>query len=86
MDFKKMSIGGISYGDKADVEDISDRPSVTNVDFRDSALFDALNDKTHKEHEIIKENLLFLALCHAIVTENKNGKLIYNVNFIDYFE
>jgi len=41
----------------------------------------------------VKENLFFLALCHAIVTENKDGKIIYNaaspdelalVNFAKY--
>ena len=86
-----MCIGGISYGihwvwikgEKSDVTDLSSRPIVTNVDFADSSLFNAFIDKSHPEHQIIKDNLFFLAICHAIVTENKNGKIIYNVIFND---
>ncbi len=49
MEFKKMSINGISYGEVKKgqnnyINDISSYPKVTNVDFRDIQLIDALKD------------------------------------------
>ena len=74
MEFKKMSIGGISYGEvkKGQMnyyEDISAFPKVTNVDFRDKQLFDALNDEQNPEHDNVRKSMFLLALCHTIITE-----------------
>lgn len=50
MDYKKISINGISYGENSDIKDISDKPVVTNVDFRDSKFFKEFEDKNHANH------------------------------------
>lgn len=77
MDFKKLSVCGVSYGETADMDDISSMPKVTNVDFRDKSLFRDLNDGS-RNADGIKETLMFLALCHTIIIEEKNGEIIYN--------
>lgn len=78
MDFKKLSICGISYGEVLDIDDISGMPKVTNVDFRDRSLFTDLNNDFHTYINEVKETLLFLALCHTIIIEEKNGEIVYN--------
>lgn len=69
-----MSIGGISYGEVKKgqmnyVDDISSYPKVTNVDFRDKQMLDALNDENHPEYEKITKAMFVLALCHTIIIE-----------------
>ena len=54
-------------------------PSVTNVDFKDMQFYNELKNTTHPNSENIKTCLLHLALCHTIITEEKNKKLVYNV-------
>lgn len=78
MDFKKISIGGISYGEVNDMTDISAMPKVTNVDFKDKSLFDHLTNEAHNNQQEIKKTLSFLSLCHTIIIEEKNGEIIYN--------
>lgn len=69
MEFKKISINGISYGDikkgqKHYIEDLSYYPKVTNVDFKDQRLFDDL-----EKEEKVRKTLFLLALCHTIIIE-----------------
>ena len=78
MDFKKLSVCGVSYGEVTDMDDISAMPKVTNVDFRDKSLFKDLENDAHTNIFEIKETLMFLALCHTIVIEEKDGEIIYN--------
>jgi len=44
MDFKNLTVNGISYGDKRDMTEkqLNKCNKVTNVDFRDQSLFDDL--------------------------------------------
>ncbi|KAL4478908.1 hypothetical protein ABPG72_019345 [Tetrahymena utriculariae] len=88
MEFKKISINGISYGEPQQrehpnyMEDISGFPKVTNVDFRDQSFFTAFKNENHPEYLKIKKTLEILALTHTVITEEKeeNGKkeIIYN--------
>ena len=78
MDFKKLSVCGKSYGEKVDMEDLSSMPKVTNVDFKDRSLFIDLNNDAGQYVYEIKETLMFLALCHTIIIEEKNGEICYN--------
>ncbi|EGR28039.1 phospholipid-translocating p-type flippase family protein, putative [Ichthyophthirius multifiliis] len=87
MEFKKISINGVSYGEvkQGDVnyiQNISQFPKVTNVDFRDKIFINILNDKNHKDHKYIKKTIEFLALTHTVITEQKteNGQLQYTYN------
>ena len=82
MDFKRISIKGKTYG-KIDatnskyIHDYKDFPKVTNVDFRDGALFEVLNNKDTTEYENLLHGLIFLAICHSVVVE-----VIINLNEI----
>lgn len=78
MDFKKLSVCGVSYGEVSDLEDIAAMPKVSNVDFRDRSLFRDLNNDFFQYSKELKETLLFLAFCHTIIIEEKNGEMIYN--------
>lgn len=78
MDFKKLSVSGVSYGEVTDMEDISSMPKVTNVDFKDKSLFQHLNNEAQVNHYELQDTLLFLALCHTIIIQEKDGELIYN--------
>lgn len=55
MEFKKICINGISYGeaqpgDPNYIKDISQFTSVTNVDFRDQNLIDILEDESNERN------------------------------------
>lgn len=60
MDFKMISIGGISYGavEKNNMEDFianyEGYPKVSNVDFRSRRILNELEDVYSSEHENIK--------------------------------
>jgi len=55
--------------------DISSFPQVTNVNFRDSQFFDDMK----RGDQGIDDYLVSLAVCHTIITEVKDGEIIYNV-------
>jgi hypothetical protein len=57
------------------IKDISKFTPVTNVNFRDKNFIAAME----KGDPAIDDYLLSLALCHTIITEHKNGEIIYNV-------
>ena len=48
---------------------------VTNVNFNDKYFVEAMDKGT----PAIDDYLLALAICHTIITENKDGEIIYNV-------
>lgn len=99
MDFKKISIAGVSYGDydgekdENYIKNYENYPKVTNVDFRSRKILNELENEVSLQHQNIKYNysyccfnfkffrecLFFLAICHTVVTEQKNDELIYNV-------
>lgn len=89
MDFKKLSIDGLSYGetqnskDKNYIKDISKFPQVTNVDFRDGSFFDVLNDKNHPQCQQIINCLFFLSICHTAIAEKKDNDVFYNASSPD---
>lgn len=88
MEFKKLCVNGVSYGepqpgDPNYEEDISEYKEVTNVDFRDAMFLNILKSKSGADYENIKNVLLFLAVCHTIITEKKDGELSYNASSPD---
>lgn len=89
MDFKKISIDGISYGEISDpnhgkyIKDLSNFPTVTNVDFRDETFFEILNNDKNKNSENVKKCLFFLATCHTVISEKKNNEIVYNASSPD---
>jgi phospholipid-transporting ATPase len=83
MEFKKISIGGISYGEDRSYADAASRPKVTNVDFLDTTLFNHLKDKSHPNNYKIERCLKFIAFCHTILCEEKAGELVYNASSPD---
>lgn len=78
MDFKKLSVCGVSYGEVSDMEDISAMPKVTNVDFRDRSLFRDLHNDVYENLDSLQETFVFLSMCHTIIIEEKDGEMIYN--------
>lgn len=89
MDFKCISIKGISYGlipttSPKYIKDYKDFPSVTNVDFHDGELFDILGNKKEIEYKNIKQTLFFLSICHSVVVEPSNeNSTVYNASSPD---
>lgn len=89
MDFKKISIEGISFGEIQDpsnpnyIKDISRFPIVTNVDFRDATFFEILQNANNPLSEKIRKCLFFLAICHTVLGEKKDDDIIYNASSPD---
>jgi phospholipid-transporting ATPase len=83
MEFKNCCVKGKIYGDKKDITDISHLPVVSNVDFRDSSLFMDMEDPNSPYHDDLQEFLIQLSICHTIITEEKEGKLVYNASSPD---
>lgn len=76
MEFRKLIANAVPYGDDRTLQNIEKYEQVTNVNFKDANFFNKLNagDKT------LEDYLFSLALCHTIITEVKDGKIIYNVS------
>ena len=72
MIFKKLIVGGNPYGPKVNLECTKDKPPVSNVDFHDPDFFKEIADPK------IVTYLRFLSLCHMIITEEKDGEILYN--------
>ena len=86
MKFKECSVNGVSYGIEKSMtkEQLQKLPKVTNCDFTDNSFYQDLQNKDEENHEFVNEYLLFLALCHTIITEkNEQGKLEYNASSPD---
>lgn len=56
MEFKNISIGGISYGDDDSMDSIvlDKKPKVQNVDFKDMNFFQHMEDYSHENNSLIK--------------------------------
>jgi len=67
MEFKKLSISGKPFGNNRDLN-IKNFPKCSNVDFKDKEFQNALEDPSHPDHGPAHKYLLFLALCHTIIT------------------
>ena len=68
MIFRKMSIGGVSYGqDDKDCEDDEER-EVTNFNMVDDELDKAIKFQINPQYEQIQRFLYHLALCHSVLT------------------
>ena len=72
MEFKKISINGVSFGTDAHVPDHEKLPHVDFVDPK----FRPLSDSA-------QEFLLHLAVCHTILCEEKDGKIEYKASSPD---
>lgn len=84
MEFKKISIGGVSYGEQKDSLNDAEFPKVTNVDFLDSKFFDAWKNKSDPNNEKIRRCLIFIAVCHTILCDVKDdGEINYNASSPD---
>ncbi|CAD8160132.1 unnamed protein product [Paramecium pentaurelia] len=83
MDFKCLSVNEKSYGKEVTLttEEVSKLSQVSNVDFRDKAFFDDLNQNPGMGP--LHEFLLCLSLCHTTITEKKNGQLFYQASSSD---
>jgi phospholipid-transporting ATPase len=79
MEFKNICIAGTSYGEDRRFQGKDSLAEVTNVDFLDQTFFDNLRSNNPE----ILEALLGLAICHTIITEEKEGKVIYNASSPD---
>jgi hypothetical protein len=55
------------------------RKGITNVDFEDSNFFKHQVDKNHENYKNIDNFLQFMAICHTVIVEEKNGKTTFNV-------
>ena len=83
MEFKKFSIGKYSYGiDNPNCKDIIEK-DVSNFNFEDEVFFQHLNDKKHHNNEYIIKYLTHLSICHTVVSDYKEGKIVYNASSPD---
>ena len=83
MEYKKHSVGKYSYGvDGANILDAKEK-DVTNFNFEDEVFVDHMTDKNHPNHKNIQNFLTHLAICHTVVAEAKDGKIVYNASSPD---
>ncbi|CAD8203960.1 unnamed protein product [Paramecium pentaurelia] len=90
MEFKQIIIGNQNYGDVIENQEdylsndeILSYPQVTNVDFRDKKLIEAIQDQNHFMHKQVKDCLIMLSICHTVIADQKDNKLIYNATSPD---
>ena len=74
MDFRKLSVKGVSYGTNGRLSAERKRP---HVDFEDSGFTHRVKD------EDVSELLIFLAVCHTLIAEEKDGELEYKASSPD---
>lgn len=89
MNFKKCSIGGITYGHfpeferERSSEDFSQLPSTSeSCDFDDPKLFQNIEGESPTAL-VIKEFLTLLAVCHTVVPEKDGDTIIYQASSPD---
>lgn len=80
MEFRKCSIAGIPYGGA--VPDETAKKDFENVNFHDPRLLQNLQSG-HPTAEIIREFLTLLSICHTVIPETEEGKLIYQASSPD---
>ena len=74
MDFRKLSVKGVSYGTDARMEKTE---KVPHVDFVDREFMGKIRGKDEMEL------MYFLAVCHTLLAEEKEGKLEYKASSPD---
>jgi magnesium-transporting ATPase (P-type) len=77
MEFKKFTAGEFKYGKDDPKPNIVDK-TITNVNFEDLNAFDHLSEPQHPNHQNIRRVIEVLGLCHTVIVEEKNGKMMYN--------
>ena len=84
MEFKFLSVGEISYGDRRDLN-LNERgiKPMDKVDFLDKSLFDDLDNLHSSNNKPLTEALLLLAVTHNIIIEEKDGEMVYNASSPD---
>ncbi|XP_071990429.1 phospholipid-transporting ATPase IB isoform X3 [Engystomops pustulosus] len=89
MHFKKCSIGGLTYGHfpeferERSSEDFSQLPTTSeSCDFDDPKLFQNIEGESPTAL-VIKEFLTLLAVCHTVVPEKEEDKIIYQASSPD---
>ncbi|KAM8977633.1 phospholipid-transporting ATPase IB [Pelodytes ibericus] len=89
MNFKKCSIGGITYGHfpeferERSSEDFSQLPSTSeSCDFDDPKLFQTIESDSPSAL-VIREFLTLLAVCHTVVPEKDGDTIIYQASSPD---
>ncbi len=56
---------------------------MTNVDFRDKSLIDAIENSSSVMHQKVHNCLIMLSICHTVISDVKDGKLFYNATSPD---
>ncbi|KAM4699539.1 LOW QUALITY PROTEIN: phospholipid-transporting ATPase IB [Discoglossus pictus] len=90
MNFKKCSIGGITYGhfpeferERSSSEDFSQLPCTSeSCDFDDPKLFQNI-ESDNPSSSVIQEFLTLLAVCHTVVPEKDGDTIIYQASSPD---
>lgn len=87
MKYDRLSVNGLSLGDERTITDqqLRSYPDVSNVDFRDKRLFDIIANPDDANYAAVYDALLFLALCHTVISEvdQATKKLVYNASSPD---
>lgn len=97
MEFKMCSIAGTAYADvvdesKKDTEDPADgwksfaemRALIEGGDpFRDTPSTSSSGLASEQQSAIVREFLTLLAVCHTVIPEVKNGKMVYQASSPD---
>lgn len=85
MEFKKFSAGAYSYGSSKPNCNILElkNQGITNVNFEDSQLTQHILNPFHENNQSINRMLEVLAVCHTVVVERREGKVLYNASSPD---
>ena len=85
MEFKKFSAGAYSYGSSKPNCNILElkNQGITNVNFEDSQLTQHILNPFHENNQSINRMLEVLAVCHTVVVEKREGKVLYNASSPD---
>ena len=78
MEFKNICVNGVNFGEKK--EDIYHKTEkIPNVNFSDPDFLAALSDDQNEQYRHAKEAVIILGICNEVISEEKNGKMIYTV-------
>jgi phospholipid-transporting ATPase len=83
MEYKKFSAGNKSYGISYTNEDVVYEEGVTNVNFYDSKFEEDWEADKYKEDSYLNKFINILAICHTIIVQVKDDKLVYNASSPD---
>ena len=85
MEFKKFSAGAYSYGSSKPNCNILElkNQGITNVNFEDPQLTQHILNPFHENNQSINRMLEVLAVCHTVVVEKREGKVLYNASSPD---